>query len=354
VAADRVLTPRELNRAVLARQLLLERADLPLPKALERIGGIQAQYAPSMYIGLWTRLRGFARADLTHALEQRAVVQATLMRITIHLVSRADYWPIARATRDARRRQWLRASPAAKGLTEDDLVAAAGVLRERLAAEPGHALWRKDVEALLGKGVATGVGLWLDLVRAPPAGTWDRRRADLWADAAAWAAPPPAAATAEAGTALLVRRYLAAFGPAGRAEIANWAGLTVGAIAPTLDALTLRRFRAEDGTELVDLPRAPLPDPATPAPVRFLPTYDATLLGHARRALILPEEHRPRIFNTKMPQSIGTFLVDGRVAGTWRLDGARVVAEPFGRLDAATRRDVDEEAARLTDFHRPG
>jgi hypothetical protein len=354
VAADRVLTPRELNRAVLARQLLLERADLPLPKALERIGGIQAQYAPSMYIGLWTRLRGFARADLTRALEQRAVVQATLMRITIHLVSRADYWPIARATRDARRRQWLRASPAAQGLTEDDLVAAAGVLRARLAAEPGSALWRKDVEALLGKGTATGVGLWLDLVRAPPAGTWDRRRADRWADAAAWAGPPPAAATAQAGTALLVRRYLAAFGPAARPEIANWAGLTVGAITPALDALKLRRFRAPDGTELVDLPRAPLPDPATPAPVRFLPTYDATLLGHARRALILPEEHRARIFNTKMPQSIGTFLVDGQVAGTWRLDGERVVPEPFGRLDAATRREVHDEADRLTDFHRTG
>jgi hypothetical protein len=140
VAADRVLTPRALNRAVLARQLLLERADLPLPKALERIGGIQAQYAPSMYIGLWTRLRGFARADLTHALEQGAVVQATLMRVTIHLVSRADYWPMALAVREARRRLWLRASPAARGLGEDDLAAAAALLRERLATEPGRAL----------------------------------------------------------------------------------------------------------------------------------------------------------------------------------------------------------------------
>jgi hypothetical protein len=197
------------------------------------------------------------------------------------------------------------------------------------------------------------VGLWLDLVRAPPAGTWDRRRADLWADATAWAGPPPAAAgTAAAGTALLARRYLTAFGPAAPAEIANWAGLPASAITAALDALKLRRFRAQDGTALVDLPRAPLPDPATPAPVRFLPTFDATLLAHARRALILPEEHRARIFNTKMPQSVGTFLVDGQVAGTWRLDGGRVAPEPFGRLDAATRREVFDEAERLTGLHR--
>jgi hypothetical protein len=352
VAAERVLTQRELNRAVLARQLLLERAAVPLPKALERIGGIQAQYAPSMYIGLWTRLQGFEREDLTGALEHRKVVQATLMRVTIHLVSRADYWPIALAVREARRRLWLRASPSARALGEDDLVAAARTLRDRLADEPAHALWRKDVEGLLGKGAANGVGLWLDLVRAPPGGTWERRRADLWGDAAAVLGGPPAAATPEAGTVLLVRRYLTAFGPASRPEIANWAGLTAGAIAPALEALTLRRFVAQDGTELLDLPRAPLPDPETPAPVRFLPTYDATLLAHARRALILPEEHRTKIFNSKMPQSVGTFLVDGQVAGTWKLVDGHVEPEPFARLDAADRRAVDAEAERLTAFCR--
>jgi hypothetical protein len=352
VAAERVLTQRDLNRAVLARQLLLERAALPLPDALERIGGIQAQYAPSMYIGLWTRVQDFARDDLTRALNEGSVAQATLMRITIHLVSRGDYWPIARAVGAARRRQWLRASPAAKGLGEDELANAAGTLKARLAAEPEHALWRKDVEDLLGKGAAGGVGLWLDLVRAPPSGTWERRRADRWGDAEAWLGAAPAAATPEAGTALLVRRYLAAFGPATPAEIANWAGLTTGALAAALEGLTQRRFVAPDGAELLDLPGAPLPDPETPAPVRFLPTYDATLLAHARRALILPEEHRTRIFHTKLPQSVGTFLVDGQVAGTWRLVDGHVRPEPFARLDAADRRAVDGEAERLTAFHR--
>jgi hypothetical protein len=112
-----------------------------------------------------------------------------------------------------------------------------------------------------------------------------------------------------------------------------------------------RRFRTEDGTQLVDLPRAPLPDPDTPAPVRFLPTWDASLLVHARLCGILPEEHRPRIFNTKMPQSIGTFLVDGAVAGTWRFDGDRIRTEPFAKLDAATRRELAGEAERLAEFH---
>jgi hypothetical protein len=349
--AERVLTQRELNRAVLARQLLLERARLPLPKALERVGGLQAQHAPSMYVGLWTRLEGFARDDLTRALQRRTVVQATLMRVTIHLVSRADYWPMARAVRDARRRLWLRASPSSRGLGEDDLVAAARTLQAALDAAPDRALWRRDVEALIGRGAAAGVGLWLDLVRRPPAGTWERRRADLWGDAAAWVGPPPGAVTAEAGVALLARRHLAAFGPAAPADLATWAGLPVAAVAPALAGMRLRRFRAQDGTELVDLPRAPLPDPQTPAPVRFLPTYDATLLAHVRRALILPEEHRTKIFNTRMPQSVGTFLVDGRVAGTWKPDGGRIAFTAFGRLDAATRREVQAEADRLGEFH---
>jgi hypothetical protein len=127
--------------------------------------------------------------------------------------------------------------------------------------------------------------------------------------------------------------------------------LPVASVTPVLERMTLRRFRAEDGAELVDLPRAPLPDPDTPAPVRFLPTWEAALLAHARRAEILPEEHRPKIFNTKMPQSIGTFLVDGAVAGTWRHTGGRVVPEPFAPLPASVRREVDDEAERLSAFH---
>ena len=172
----RTLTRRELNRALLARQLLLERARVPLPRALERIGGIQAQYAPSMYIGLWSRVEGFERDALTAALERRSVIQATLMRVTIHLVSRADYWPLALATREARRALWLRRP--APVPSADAMEAAAQTLRAHVG---DGTISRKDLERLLGKTEAGGVGLWVDLVRAPPSGTWERRRADLYA-----------------------------------------------------------------------------------------------------------------------------------------------------------------------------
>jgi hypothetical protein len=334
-----------LNRALLARQLLLERTKTPIPRVLERMGGLQAQYAPSMYIGLWSRMEGLERDDLTRALERRTVVQGTLLRATIHLVSARDYWPFTIAIKQTRRDWWLRV--ASGGLSAEEVAAAASTLRDALADGP---LRRKEIEDLLGKPLAGAVGMWLDLVRVPPSGTWERRRADLYAAAADWL--EPAEGTRAEGLELLVRRYLGGFGPAPASDVANWAGLPVGSLAPALERLSLRRFRDEGGKELLDLPRAPLPDPDTPAPVRFLPTWDATLLVHARRAGILPEEHRPKVFSTKTPHSVGTFLVDGAVAGTWRYEGGGVRTEPFDRLDAATRRELVEEAERLAAFHR--
>jgi hypothetical protein len=127
--------------------------------------------------------------------------------------------------------------------------------------------------------------------------------------------------------------------------------MRIGDLAQVLDRLTLRRFRDERGGELLDVPRAPLPDPETPAPVRFLPTWDAVLLVHARRTGVLPERYRPLIFSTKMPQSVGTFLVDGAVAGTWRYDDGRVRWDAFERLDRAAAREVEDEAERLAEFH---
>ncbi len=342
----RTLTQRELNRALLARQLLLERVRLPLPRALERVGGLQAQYAPSMYIGLWSRVEGLQRDDLTRALERRTVVQGTLMRSTIHLVSGRDYWPFALAILPGRREGWLRSHRGAPSARQ--MAALARRLRARLADGP---LRRAKIDQLLGKGsaVTNGVGLWLELVRAPPSGTWERRRADLYAAAEEWLGP--AEVTPQEATELLVRRYLGGFGPASRSEIADWAGLRPKEIAPALERLRLRRFCAEDGEELLDLPRAPLPDPETPAPARFLPVWDATLLAHARRTGILPERYRPAVFNTKTPHSVHTFLVDGEVAGTWKYEKGRVRLEPFGRLTAAARRELDVEAERLAAFH---
>ena len=193
--------------------------------------------------------------------------------------------------------------------------------------------------------------MWVDLVRVPPSGTWERRRADLYAAAEDWL-PPPVDLTEDTARDHLVRRYLGGFGPATAAEIADWGGMRIGDVTPVLDRLELRRFRDDRGQELVDLPRAPLPDPDTPAPVRFLPAWDATLLVHARRTQILPEEHRPRVFSVKTPHSVGTFLVDGAVAGTWRYADGRVRVDPFGPLDRGTVREIDDEAGRLALLHR--
>lgn len=346
--AERILSERELNRALLARQHLLERTRLSLPKALERLGGIQAQYAPSMYIGLWSRVAGFERGQLNRALERRTVVQGTSLRSTIHLLSPAQWWTFAAAIRSQRREFWLRYlrdEPNAR-----QMAAAARRVAPRVAEEP---LSRKQLDEIVGMGSrgVNGLSLWLDLVRVPPSGTWERRRADLFADAHRWIGPDPQMAEGEARVEL-VRAYLRAFGPASPADIASWAGLKLGQIKAAIARLELRRFRREDDTELVDLPRLALPDPETPAPPRFLPTWDATLLVHARRTQILPEEHRPKVFSIKTPQSVPTFLIDGRVAGTWRWEKDRVRIKPFGQLAKADRAAVEAEAERLARLHR--
>jgi hypothetical protein len=341
-APVRVLTERELNRALLARQLLLERAAVALPEALELMGCLQAQYAPSMYVGLWSRVAGFRREDLTTALEDRSVVQGTLMRVTIHLVSRADYWPLALAVREPRRALWLRAIRHA--MSADELAAAAATVRERPRRRP-------EIDELVGRDRAIGMGPWEDFVRVPPSGTWERRRADLYAAAEDWLGPPPASLEVAGATEHLVRRYLQGFGPATAADVADWGGLRPTDVAAVLDRLDLRRFADEEGRTLYDLPGAPLPDPATPAPVRFLPTWDASLLVHARRKGVIAEEHRPLVFSTKTPHSVCTFLVDGKVAGSWRYEKGQVRLAPFEPLAPAVLAQVQEEADRLAAFH---
>ena len=345
-APVRVLTERELNRALLARQLLLERATVTVPDALELMGCLQAQYAPSMYVGLWSRVAGFGGQHLTRALEDRSVVQGTLMRVTIHLVSHADYWPLALAVRESRRVLWLRAIRHAA--TAEELAEAAAVVREALRERP---LRRPEIDQLVGRDRAIGAGLWEDFVRVPPSGTWERRRADLYAAAADWLGPPPAALDIDGATEHLVRRYLTGFGPATAADVADWGGLRPADMAALLERMDLRRFADEAGRTLYDLPDGPLPAPDVPAPARFLPTWDASLLVHARRKGVIAEEHRPLVFNTKTPHSVCTFLVDGKVAGTWRYDKGEVRLAPFEPLAPAARVEVEEEADRLAAFH---
>ena len=337
------LSPRALNRALLARQLLLERSTLSIAAAVEQVGGLQTQYAPSGYVGLWTRLRDFPREGLTAALEDRDVIQASLMRITIHIVSRREYWRYALGVRQARR-QWALRTPAAEG-REPAMVEAADRLRAALADGPR---WVKELGGL-GTGFVGNLGLWIDLVRVPPSGTWERRRADRLALAEDWVGSPDA--TEDEGLAHLVHAYLRAFGPATWRDIASWAGITAADAKRGGEALTLTSYRDEDGRPLVDLPDAPRPDPGMPAPVRFLPHWDANLLVHARRTGLLPEAYRPRVFSTRNPFSVGTYLVDGVVAGAWSHKEGRIDLDPFEDLPAGERRAVEREREALEAFH---
>ena len=351
--ADRVLTSGHLNRALLARQRFLEPDSLQIPRLLEAIGGIQDQYAPSGYIGLWTRLRSFRRAALTEALERREVVQATLMRATIHLVSTEDYRLMSAGTRRLRREWWERVQ--GRGLGSIDMDRAAALARSLLADGPKR---QKDLQAAFAEEgfepIAWGsVGNWVDMVRVPPSGTWDRRRADLYGLADDWVGEMDAASE-EDGLALLLRRYLEGFGPAPKRDVADYLALGIRALEPALDRIELRRFRDERGGELLDLPDLPIPDPDAPAPVRFLPVWDASLLVHARRTGILPEEHRSKIFNTKTPHSVDTFLVDGRVAGTWRHEDGQISLSPFEKLPRRVTDELRDEADRLEAFFATG
>ena len=329
----RTLSARELNRALLARQGLLERRELALPEALDAMGALQAQYAPSMYIGLWSRVAGFERDALTRALERREVVQATLMRVTIHLVSRADYWPLAVAIRDARRAWFQRVTK------QDALEAQARTLREALREGP---MKRKAIEELIGKESFQGIGMWVDMVRVPPSGTWERRRADLFGLAEDWLGAPEI--TLDDALDHLVTRYLTGFGPASQPEIANWGGLAKGDVEPVLSRLELVRSRPRTAPSCSTSPQRPCRTPtrprrcasSAPGTPRCSPTRAA------RRSC--PRSTASKVFHTKMPQSIGTYLVDGAVAGTWKPDGTLTA------FDGEPSRDVHEEFGRLMAF----
>lgn len=350
----RVLTVPELNRALLARQLLLRRERLGVTRAIERLGALQAQWPPSPYVALWSRLDGFRREDLVRAVEDRRVVKATLMRATLHIVTARDY--LAYAGLLLRRRvAWAEKELARHpGDTHverlvDELLAHAG---ERPRTRP-------ELLELLGqpKLVVDERRPWLvwhllaaraELVHGPSSSRWKKNTAGgTFVPAATWLGSEGGG---DGAAPHLVRRYLAAFGPATRADVAEWTGLTIGMLEPAFAQLELRRFHDERGRELLDLRRAPLPPASSEAPPRFLPRWDSALLAHSDRSRILPDRYRKAVIrrNGEVQQ---TFLVDGFVAGTWRVDGGRVVLEPFERLGRDVRLDLQKEARALAAFH---
>lgn len=334
-----MLSERALNRAVLARQLYLERADLGIPEALDRIAGIQNQYAPAGYISLWSRLAGFERDHLTSALERGEVVQGTTIRSTIHLVTPELFSISNAAVREERTAWWFRAS---RRSDQEEMRRIAQQIKAALQHGP-----RKRTQLIEELGIDSaswnGATNYLDLIRVPPSGTWEKRRADLYG------LLPSGSIDPETARRELVERYLSAFGPASVTDVATFLGLPPTQIKPLLSAYP--SHAGPKGVELFDVEDGVLPDPDGPAPPRFLPVWDATLLVHARRTQILPEKYRPLIFNTKSPHSYNTFLIDGEVAGTWKFERGDVSLSPFSKIDRAAATELDEERERLREFH---
>jgi hypothetical protein len=338
--AERVLTLRELNRATLARQLLLERRRLAPRAVVERVVGMQAQWPAAPYVGIWTRTTGFRREALERLLVRGQVLKATAMRQTLHLVTPRDHGLIRAAmsennfpweTRLARElAQSVRALAEAGPVTSAEGIA--HVEREHgLSGIDARRAWR-------------AARVRAHVLHHHETALWDARPEGRFV-----AVPEPEPHDPTEARAELLRRYLAAFGPATRRDMNSWSMMHAPEIQRALDRLELRRFRDEQGRELFDVPRAPLPDPSTPAPVRFLPKWDNVLLAFADRTRVLPEEYRRTVIgqNGDVAQ---TFLVDGVVSGKWRAEGGRVLLEPFAPLPRTARRELEDEARRLEAF----
>ena len=338
--ADRILTQRELNRTTLARQLLLRRERLSPARAIERLAGLQAQLPSSPYLALWARLEGFERRALERALMRRGVVKALLMRATMHLVSARDYPLLDAAVREARTLIRARGTEP----PPDELV------RRIVALARERPQTRTEIMQTLGYHSRTQdhyeirMLFWvmaLGRLEQTPESAFYAFRGSPTYEVRDHEHLPRAEATAFA-----IRRYLAAFGPASRADVSQWSGVPIRDLGPGFESLRLRSFCDERGRELLDLPRAPLVAADAPAPPRLLPRWDELLLAHQDRTRVLPDEYRKAaIQRTGDVQQ--TFLVDGLVAGLWAQDGDRISLQPFAPLPRAARRELEDEAARL-------
>jgi hypothetical protein len=355
--AVEVLGPRALNRALLARQLLLERVELPALEVIERLVGLQAQEPRDPYIALWSRLEGFDPAELETLIEKRRVARAPLLRSTIHLATARDCQTIrplvqpvlARALQSNFRRR----------LEGADLEALAEEGRALLEEQPRTLVqlraslgerWAKYERDALGYAVSYLV----PLVQVPPRGLWRASGQATWTTTEAWLGKRRGRA---ASLEELVTRYLGAFGPASALDVQTWCGLKVSVLREVLEGIRpdLVTFRDDRGVELFDLPDAPRPPEDTPAPVRFLPQYDNFFLSHANRERVVSEEQRR--LATAPNGYISTVLVDGFIRATWKLfrtkQNATLAVSAVGRLSKAERRAVTEEAAKLLEFVSP-
>ena len=316
------MTLRELNRTLLRRQLLLARSRVPVGKAVERLVALQAQYAPSPYVALWSRVEGFRKEQLTRALAVGSIVKAGSLRTTLHVMARDEYPYVAAAHAES-----------VRGRTKHRL---------EVGMFPEGPLTQSEVMALAAEILGTD-DRWelafalrpLPGVRTAPLGDWPHTKPSPFV---LWREPLPD--PQEAAT-RVVRAYLAAYGPATRDDVQQFTGFRFRQIDPALEGLR------DLGDGLFDLPRAARARGDERAPVRFLPGFDSVILAHRDRSRIVPPEYVEAVFNKQNGTTKNTFTVDGFVAGAWRVEKQRLVVEPFAPLPARVRREVDAEGERL-------
>ncbi|KQV94339.1 winged helix DNA-binding domain-containing protein [Streptomyces sp. Root369] len=357
-ASAPVLSPRALNRATLDRQLLLRRTGLSAKAAVGHLLGLQAQNVKPPYYALAARLDGFAPEELSELMADREVVRIVTMRSTIHTHTAEDCLTLRPLVQPARDRELINFR---KGLQGVDLDRLAVLARELVEAEPRT--MKQLREALLAEwpdadpqALAIAARCKLPLVQVTPRGLWGRSGQVALTTAEHWLGrptePSPTEPLPTPTPDATVLRYLAAFGPASVKDMQTWAGLT--RLRDAFERLRprLRTFRDENGVELFDLPDAPRPAEDTPAPPRFLPEFDNLLLSHADRTRVVPKEYWGRSWQGN--QAYCTLLVDGFLAGVWKLTGDTLVVEPFDRLTRAQQKDVTAEGQRMLATLYPG
>lgn len=354
--ADRILTVRGLNRATLARQMLLAREKIDLSTAIERLGGLQAQLARPPYVGLWTRLQDFQRDGLAQALESRKVLKVTWLRATLHLCT-ADEYIRFRTTLEPVLTGASEAISKQRGANFDQdkvLKAARKYLQEkpRTFAEISAMLTELIPDQEIGPMRYT-VRTHIPLVQVPSDTRWSYSNKPEFALAESWIGKTVGN---EDKLRELVFRYLAAFGPASATDMQTWSYLAK--LHEVFEELRpeLVTYRDEQGKELFDLPDQSLPAEDTPAPVRFLPEFDNILLSHKKRTRIVADEHRKKVFLPGL-RVAATILVDGFVAGVWKVEKTRGTAalliEPFDKLRKETHTALTEEGEQLVRFVEP-
>lgn len=353
-----MLSPRALNRALLARQHLLARASLSAGEAIEYLVGLQAQAPLAPYVGLFTRLEGFEAAELAELMRSRAVLRTHVMRGTIHLVTARDAVGLRALMQPALERSVRRTL--VRDLSDERLAAVTAAARRALAAQT---LTRPQLVAVLSAehaadeadAVAAAVGALVPSVQATPRGVWGETGAAAWTGLERWTGR--ALPTHVSDPAPILLRYLAAFGPASIADMRKWSGLS--GLREVVDRLRgrLRTFRDEQGAELFDVAEGPLPDPETPAPPRFLPEYDNLLFSHEDRARVNPGGYAIPLLPGN-GAAAGTVLVDGVYRGTWKLERAAgptsLRVQPFQELSTGQREELTAEGRRLLAFIAPG